>query len=42
MEGYSNDEIARKLNRATRTVERKLQLIRKIWIHHMELEVDEE
>lgn len=43
MEGYSNDEIAKKLNRATRTVERKLQLIRKIWIHHhVELEVDEE
>lgn len=32
MEGFSNDEIAKKLNRATRTVERKLQLIRKIWI----------
>ena len=43
MEGYSNDEIARKLNRATRTVERKLQLIRKIWIHHhVELEADDE
>jgi len=39
MEGYTNDEIAKKLNRATRTVERKLQLIRKIWIHHhVELE----
>ncbi len=37
MEGYSNDEIAKKLNRATRTIERKLQLIRKIWIHrHMD------
>ncbi len=37
MEGYSNDEIAKKLNRATRTVERKLQLIRKIWMHrHMD------
>jgi DNA-directed RNA polymerase specialized sigma24 family protein len=33
MEGFTNDEIAKKLNRATRTVERKLQLIRKIWIH---------
>ncbi len=33
MEGFSNDEIAKKINRATRTVERKLQLIRKIWIH---------
>ncbi len=37
MEGYSNDKITKKLNRATRTVERKLQLIRKIWIHrHMD------
>ena len=43
MEGYTNDEIAKKLNRATRTVERKLQLIRKIWIHHhVELEDGEE
>ncbi len=33
MEGYCNNEIASKLNRATRTVERKLKLIRKIWIH---------
>ena len=33
MEGFSNEEIAKKVNRATRTVERKLQLIRKIWIH---------
>ncbi len=33
MEGFTNDEIAKKVNRATRTVERKLQLIRKIWIH---------
>ena len=33
MEGFSNDEITKKINRATRTVERKLQLIRKIWIH---------
>ncbi|MFO0870387.1 MAG: ECF-type sigma factor [Pirellulales bacterium] len=31
MEGYSNDEIAAKWGRATRTVERKLQLIRQIW-----------
>ena len=36
MEGFSNDEIAKKVNRATRTVERKLQLIRKIWIHHVD------
>ena len=33
MEGFSNDEIAKKVNRATRTIERKMQLIRKIWIH---------
>ena len=33
MEGFSNDEIAKKVGRATRTVERKPQLIRKIWIH---------
>ena len=33
MEGFSNEEIAKKVNRTTRTVERKLQLIRKIWIH---------
>jgi DNA-directed RNA polymerase specialized sigma24 family protein len=31
MEGYTNDEIAGKLNRSTVTVERKLQLIRGIW-----------
>ena len=38
MEGFSNDEIAKKVGRATRTVERKLQLIRKIWIHrHVDL-----
>jgi DNA-directed RNA polymerase specialized sigma24 family protein len=35
MEYYSNEEIAKKVNRATRTVERKLQLIRKIWIHRV-------
>jgi DNA-directed RNA polymerase specialized sigma24 family protein len=33
MEGFSNEEIAKKIGRASRTVERKLQLIRKIWIH---------
>jgi DNA-directed RNA polymerase specialized sigma24 family protein len=32
MEGLTNEEIAEKLNRTTRTVERKLHLIRKIWI----------
>jgi DNA-directed RNA polymerase specialized sigma24 family protein len=31
MEGYSNEEIAGKLNVAERTVERKLKLIRAIW-----------
>ncbi len=31
MEGLTNEEIAEKWNRSTRTVERKLQLIRKIW-----------
>ena len=31
MEGYSNDEIAGRLDVKTRTVERKLNLIREIW-----------
>jgi DNA-directed RNA polymerase specialized sigma24 family protein len=31
LEGFTNDEIAAKWGRALRTVERKLQLIRKIW-----------
>jgi len=31
MEGYTNEEIAAKLDCAPRTVERKLQLIRHIW-----------
>ena len=31
MEGHTNEEIADKLGRAVGTVERKLQLIRKIW-----------
>jgi DNA-directed RNA polymerase specialized sigma24 family protein len=31
MEGHTNEEIAAKLGRAVGTVERKLQLIRKIW-----------
>ncbi len=31
MEGYTSEEIAEKLNCTVRTVERKLQLIRKIW-----------
>ncbi len=33
MEGYSNEEIAMKMSRTTRTIERKLNLIRKTWIH---------
>ena len=31
MEGYSNDEIARQLGVQTRTIERKLKLIRELW-----------
>ncbi|MFO0818370.1 MAG: ECF-type sigma factor [Pirellulales bacterium] len=31
MEGYTNDEIAQQLNVQTRTIERKLRLIREIW-----------
>jgi RNA polymerase sigma factor (sigma-70 family) len=31
MEGYSNDEIAQRLGRTTRSVERKLKLIREKW-----------
>jgi DNA-directed RNA polymerase specialized sigma24 family protein len=31
MEGYTNDEIAQKLGRTERTVERKLSLIREYW-----------
>ncbi len=33
LEGFSNAEIAEKLNRSISTVERKLQLIRRIWTH---------
>jgi DNA-directed RNA polymerase specialized sigma24 family protein len=32
LEGYSNDEIAERLGCVTRTVERKLELIRRAWI----------
>ncbi len=39
LEGFTNDEIAAKSGRTTRTVERKLNLIRKILIH--ELSADE-
>jgi hypothetical protein len=31
MDGYSNDEIAAKLGRDLRTVERKLRVIRSLW-----------
>lgn len=31
MEGYTNDEIARQLGVQTRTIERKLKLIRELW-----------
>ncbi len=33
MEGYSNEELAAKIGKSLRTVERKLNLIRKIWTH---------
>lgn len=39
LEGFTNDEIAAKSGRTTRTVERKLNLIRKILVH--ELAADE-
>jgi DNA-directed RNA polymerase specialized sigma24 family protein len=32
-EGYTNAEIAKHQNRSERTIERKLNLIRKIWLH---------
>ncbi len=32
MEGYTNDEIAAKINCSTRTIERKLELIRSQWM----------
>lgn len=35
LEGFTNDEIAAKWERSTRTVERKLNLIRKIWLKAM-------
>jgi DNA-directed RNA polymerase specialized sigma24 family protein len=31
MEGYTNEEIAKRWQKAERTVERKLNLIRKMW-----------
>lgn len=36
LEGFTNEEIAAKWERTVRTVERKLNLIRKIWIHELE------
>jgi DNA-directed RNA polymerase specialized sigma24 family protein len=33
LEGYTNAEIASKINRSERTIERKINLIRKLWIH---------
>ena len=35
LEGFTNDEIAAKWGRALRTVERRLQLIRKIWSNEL-------
>ena len=35
LEGFTNDEIAAKSGRTTRTVERKLNLIRKILVHEL-------
>ncbi len=35
LEGFTNDEIASKCGRTTRTVERKLNLIRKILVHEL-------
>ncbi len=32
MEGYTNEEIATRFGKSERTIERKLQLIRKIWL----------
>lgn len=38
LEGFTNDEIAAKSGRTTRTVERKLNLIRKILVHELSQE----
>ena len=40
MEGYNNEEIAAKLGRVTRSVERKLRAIRNIWDRQGEQETD--
>lgn len=43
LEGYSNAEIAKRRNRSERTIERKLQLIRKLWLHlHVENDPNDE
>jgi DNA-binding NarL/FixJ family response regulator len=34
MEGYTNEEIAQRWQKAERTVERKLRLIRQFWERH--------
>lgn len=37
LEGYTNAEIAERRNRSERTIERKLHLIRELWLHiHVE------
>jgi DNA-directed RNA polymerase specialized sigma24 family protein len=36
LEGYTNSEIAERSNRSERTIERKLNLIRKLWLHATE------
>ena len=36
MAGFSNDEMAKKLDCSTRTIERKLNLIREIWLKQIE------
>ncbi|MFM9964021.1 MAG: ECF-type sigma factor [Planctomycetaceae bacterium] len=38
LEGFTNDEIAAKSGRTTRTIERKLNLIRKILVHELSRE----
>jgi DNA-directed RNA polymerase specialized sigma24 family protein len=34
MEGWTNEEIAQRLNCVVRTVERRLEMIREIWAAH--------
>ncbi|MBB3208137.1 DNA-directed RNA polymerase specialized sigma24 family protein [Rhodopirellula rubra] len=34
MDGFTNEEVAKEVNVAVRSVERKLQLIREIWLSH--------